>query len=53
MIVTKNYERNGHHVVELAGVMFSAGVPVARGTHTVIYQPGQAMFAFRGDAVAT
>lgn len=45
--VTKNHERKGHKLLELDAVVMSADRPVARGTHVVIYEPRQALTAFR------
>jgi len=46
-LITGNYERNGHRLVELEGLVLSAGRPVAHITHTVIYQPKQAATAYQ------
>lgn len=51
-LITGNHERKGHRLLELEGVVLSGGRPVACGTHTVIYQPRQAMEAFRGNQTA-
>ena len=38
--VTANYERKGHHLVELDGLVVANGVtPIARVLHTAIYRP--------------
>ncbi len=44
--VTGNYERKGHHFVELDGlIVANDGVPVARVHHVAIYQPREAAAA--------
>ena len=44
-IVTGNYDRKGHHFVEVDGLILSGGTPVARVAHTAIYRPRQAVAA--------
>jgi hypothetical protein len=51
-VVTRNFEHKGHLLAELDGVIFSDHEPIARGTHTVIYQPRQAMQTFRGEVAS-
>lgn len=45
--VTKNWNRSGNRFLELEGVVFSGGSPVAVAGHRIIYRPRQALTAYR------